>query len=95
MTPECHIIRNALQAAARELWAKARDMEAKGEAESVGLSNATMEEASRAMSRSSSFFGQATGFERSAWLVLARSSFGEPLDADFFEKQTQPTNDTE
>jgi hypothetical protein len=59
---------------AYRLWSEARAMEEKGNHEaSDPLRN-----------RAPYWFGQATGFERAAWMVLASS--GEPVDAEFFTK---------
>jgi hypothetical protein len=75
------VLADERKAIARELWAKARLMEKRGDDQTVGMAAMDEDERARAMSRSSSFYGQVTAFENAAWLVLGRSGV---VDADFF-----------
>lgn len=86
MTANKALAKAALEELATELWSTARAMEAKGEAECVGLSKMEPEDFQRAMARSSSYFAQSTGLERAAWMALAKSGFGEPVAGNFFDQ---------
>jgi hypothetical protein len=63
------------EALAYKLWCEARRMEDRG-----NLEPAT----ELGLQRASSWFGQASGFERAAWMVLG--SHGGTIDAEFFKK---------
>jgi hypothetical protein len=77
------MIVKAFEDAARAMWAEARRMEAKGNDETVGLSKMGQEDANRAMARQGFSFGQSVGFERAAWMLLARAH-PKGADINFF-----------
>lgn len=65
---------NDLEQLAYRLWCEAREMEEKGNKEVLHP----------LPQRSSYWYGQATGLERAAWMVLTSS--GQSVDAEFFKK---------
>lgn len=71
------------EAIARELWAKARELEERGNAATTGIAKMDEAERARAMSKQGGLFGGSEALEQAAWRVLGRS--GEAINSDFFK----------